>query len=119
MPVPMEERRKYVRLNTLVDVAYQKHQPEVEKELSLSKNISKGGICLIAYEKLKKFDLLDLKLYLPGARAPINAVGKVVWTEEFIIGDISTGRRFDVGIEFMKISPEDKKKIDQYVFGHL
>lgn len=120
MALQNEERRKYARLNALVDVAYNKHphRPEEESLLRLSKNISKGGICLIVYDQLKKDDLLDLRIFLPDAFNPVEAVGQVVWAAEFVIGD-KIGKRFDVGIEFVKISDADRDRIDQYVFSHL
>jgi c-di-GMP-binding flagellar brake protein YcgR len=120
MTLPQEERRKYVRLNTLVDVAYNKHtrKPQEESSLRLSKNISKEGICLIVYEEFKKDDLLDLKIYFPNVKTPIDALARVAWVSEFSIGD-SIGKRYDVGIEFIKISESDKDKIDQYVFSHF
>jgi c-di-GMP-binding flagellar brake protein YcgR len=92
----------------------------LEKEkLSLTKNISKGGICLIAYEPLKPSDVLGLKMYLPGDRKEINAVGKVVWSKEFIIGDDSFGKRYDVGVEFIDVKDEDLNKVNKYVFSHI
>jgi c-di-GMP-binding flagellar brake protein YcgR len=119
MALPQEERRKYVRLNALVDVAYNKHPRKSgeESSLQLSKNISKGGICLIVYEEFKKDDLLDLKICFSGVKAPIEAVARVVWVSEFIIGD-EIGKRYDLGIEFIKISDSNREKIDQYVFSH-
>lgn len=119
MEIPQEDRRRFVRLNALVDVAYNKHpsKPGEEPSLRLSKNISKGGICLIVYEEFKKDDLLDLKICFTGAKTPIKAVARVVWVSEFTIGD-NIGKRYDVGIEFIKISDSDREKIDQYVFSH-
>ena len=120
MSLPQEDRRKYVRLNALVDVAYNKHQhkPEEEAMLQLSRNISKGGICLILYEEFKRDDFLDLKIYLPDIKTPVEAVAQIVWVSEFIIGD-AIGKRYDVGMEFIKISDSDKDRIDKYVFSHL
>lgn len=114
-----EEKRKFVRLNTLVDVTYSKKPPSATKKISISKNISKGGICLVVYEELKESQILDLKIYLPEDKAPVSGVGRVAWVKEFIIGDSSTGKRFDVGIEFIKMSEEDKNKINKYVFSCL
>ncbi len=110
-----QEGRRFVRLNALVDVVYKKLS-FLEEELSLTKNISKGGICLIAYEELKESDILDLEIYLPEDKIPINATGRVVWVKEFIIGSPIKGKRFDAGIEFMEIKEEDLNRIDRYVF---
>ena len=113
-----QERRKFLRLNALVDVVYNKVSPSQKVEVSLTKNISKGGICLITYEELKVSDNLDLNIYLPENKIPVHVIGRVAWVKDFIICNIPNGKRFDVGIEFLTITEEDQKKIDKYVFGH-
>lgn len=110
-----QERRKFARLNVLVDIIYTKRQQAEDKKLSLAKNISGGGICLIAYEELKESEILDLKIVLPKEKEPVKAVGRVAWAKEFIIGDASSGRRLDVGVEFLEIKDEDVNKIHQYL----
>ena len=113
-----QEKRKFVRLSALVDVIYNK-RTATEQELSLTKNISQGGICLIAYDEIKEQDILDLKLYLPEDNTPLRATGRVVWVKEFTIGSINEGRRFDVGIEFIDIKEEDANRVNKYVFSHI
>jgi len=112
------EKRKFVRLNFLVDVVYQKRPSAQKERITLSRNISGGGICLIAYEELVKSQLLDLEIYLPDNDEPVKAVGKVAWVNEFVIGDASKGKRFDAGIEFVKIKKEDLEKVNKCVFEH-
>jgi len=114
-----EDKRKFVRLNALVDVIYNRVSPSEKEKLSLTKNIGKGGICLIAYEELKVSDILDLKMFFPEEEALIHAIGKVVWIKEFFIGGMSQGKRYDVGIEFVKIKEEDADKLNKYVFTHF
>jgi len=114
-----EERRKFVRLNTWVDITYKKKTSDRKLEDSLlrgAKNISQGGICLIAYEPLKVGDILELQIYLPDQPIPIEVVGKVVWVQEFFIGDY---KRYDVGVEFIEISEEKRNLIGKYVFSIL
>jgi c-di-GMP-binding flagellar brake protein YcgR len=114
-----EERRRFVRLNILADVIYKKVTPANREKLSLTKNISKGGICLIVYEELKEEDILELEIYLPEDKNPILAKGRIVWIKEFIVGDLSKGKRYDTGIEFIEANDEDLNKIDKYVFARL
>jgi c-di-GMP-binding flagellar brake protein YcgR len=114
-----QERRKFVRLNTLVDVVYNKVSPAQKVEVSLTKNISKGGICLIAYDELKVSDKLDLNIYLPEDKTPVHAIGRVAWVQDFVICNIPNGKRFDVGIEFTHINEQDLEKIDKHVFSHF
>jgi c-di-GMP-binding flagellar brake protein YcgR len=113
-----KERRQFVRLNVLTDVSYAKRLPSEVAKLSLSKNIGAGGICLIVYEEMRESEILDLKIYLPEGLSPVSAVGKIVWVKEFVVGDDLKGKRYDVGIEFIKIDKEDLKKIQKYVFSH-
>ena len=114
-----QERRKLARLNILVDVTYaKKDSPQAEK-LTLIKNIGKGGICFVGYEALRESDVIDINIYLPEAKAPLKATGKVTWVKEFVVGDSSKGKRYDVGLEFIDINEEDLAKIDTYVSQHL
>lgn len=114
-----EEKRKFLRLNILTDIVYTKVALADKQKLSLAKNISQGGICIICYERMQESDVLDLRIYLPQEKTPINALGRVVWIKEFVIGDdLSGGKRYDVGIEFMKISKQDGDKISKCVFSH-
>jgi len=116
---PQDERRQFVRLNFSVDVIYHKVPPVEKEKLSLAKNISTGGICLIVYEELREQDALDLEIYLPEDKTAIQAKGRVIWVKEFIIGDISKGKRYDVGIDFLEINKNDLERINKYVFSHL
>ena len=114
-----EDKRRFVRLNVFVDVVYNRIPPAEKEKLSLTKNIGKGGICLIVYEELKVSEMLDLKMFFPEEDTLIHAIGKVVWTKEFLIGGMSQGKRYDVGIEFIKIKEEEADKLNKYVFTHF
>ena len=111
------EKRKFPRLNISVDIVYTKLPTADKPKLSQSKNISKGGICLIVYEQLQVSDLLELKIFLPEYEKPINATGKIAWLKEFVIESSTKSKRFDVGIEFAKVSNKDKQRIDKYIFS--
>ena len=113
-----DERRKFTRLSVLADVSYTKKDLPQEENATFTKNIGKGGICLITYEQLNESDVLELTISLPNEKEPVNVTGKVCWVKPFNIGTDPSGARFDVGIEFIKISDGDKQKIDGYVFSH-
>jgi c-di-GMP-binding flagellar brake protein YcgR len=116
----MEERRRFVRLNVSVKVEY-KVLETAAKEIhsTLTKDISGGGICLIGDEELNTGRFLELKIYLPKEQEPILSLGRVVWSKPFIIGDEITGKRFDIGIEFIKIDDTKREKINQYIFSYI
>lgn len=119
MPDAMKEKRRFARLNLLADTFYKKKTVPQKKKLSLFKNISIGGICLIAYEELQAGDLLDLEIYLPGYNIPINIVGRVVWVKEFVIGGPPAEKRFDAGVEFIEAKEEDVKEIGKYIANYV
>lgn len=114
----MDERRKFPRLNLNVEIEYQKVNPPpaAEVRLSESKNISVGGVCIVALDKLNIGDVLDLKLSLPEEN--ISAKGKVAWIEEFSVGNVgSSVVAYDTGVEFTQISESDRAKINKFVLN--
>lgn len=112
----MQEKRKFVRLDTRVKVEY--HIIELsETELkSFTKNLSQGGICLFLDSLVRKDTLLELKLFLPEQTEPIQTTGKIVWIDSFKLGNKDAQEQYEAGIEFINISDEDRKKIAKYVF---
>jgi len=115
-----QERRKFPRISVLADIVYKKVQPLTpENQLSLTKNIGQGGICFISYDKLNIADILELTINLSD-EAPVHAIGRVVWIENFKIGE-DDDKKFDVGLEFINISAKDQAIIGKYVFtrGHF
>lgn len=116
MVTSTKERRRFVRLNSSVDIQYTLLEKEPAERLrTKSRNISAGGICIIAYEELATDSILLVSIYLPQENEPIITKGRVAWVQPFEIA--REGRHYDIGVEFIEISPEDRKKIDQYVFS--
>ncbi|MFH0877006.1 MAG: PilZ domain-containing protein [Candidatus Omnitrophota bacterium] len=111
----IDERRKFVRLGVNVKVNWQKPAPPppILDQENLTKNISEGGICLTANEKLNTGELLLLDIELPNRRF-IRAKGRVAWVHEFDIR--AKGKRYDVGIEFLEIQPQDREEIKKFMF---
>ncbi len=114
----MEEKRKFIRLDVNVGVKWKKIK-EASLTADIAKNISEGGICLIANEKVAIGDLLDLEIELPTGKK-ITSKGKVAWVNEFeiIIGKMQM-KRYDVGAEFLGISDEDREEIEKFIFTFL
>jgi c-di-GMP-binding flagellar brake protein YcgR len=112
----MQERRKYIRLEKPISIAYTRTQSSEKEKLSYSKNIGKGGVCLVLYEELKESDTLDLKIYLPEDKIPVNTRGKVVWINEFTTEGMPRGQRmFYAGVEFTAMDEQQVEKINDYI----
>ena len=113
----MKERRRFIRLDVGVDVTYTKCDAPEQGGLSYSKNISRGGICLSVNEKLKKSDLLDLKISVLRYEKPIDAKARVIWVKEYHNSADLGKPRFDIGVELIGISKQDAKEIEEYISG--
>ena len=114
------ERRQFPRFNLLVDVSFNKASEHDGKEsLTVTRNISKGGVCLIAYEKVEEGDILVLSVFLPEEREPMKVRGRVSWVKEFSIGeDPEVGKRYDAGVEFIEVDDDTLSILKNYLFTH-
>lgn len=110
------EKRKFPRLPLNVGVKYEISKLTVSKKKSIqTKNISSGGICIVALEEIAEGTIIDFTFALPNDDKIINAKGKIVWIKEFSVGDENNNKAYDLGVEFIQISKSDREKINQYV----
>lgn len=107
------ERRRYPRLRAAV-IEYSFLDKESIQEAAFTRDVGAGGISIIVNEKIETATTLLLKIYLPEYNDPLRAKGKVVWRQESIF-KLPKTTRYDIGIEFLEISEEDKQKISEYV----
>lgn len=116
----MDEKRRFVRLSANVKVKLVKigEMPkEVLDSAAASKNISENGICIIMVGKgVSVGDKLHLEMELPTKKV-IKLEGMTMWVKEFEIFGGQHERRFDVGIEFLKVRKKDKELIKDFVFA--
>ncbi len=104
----LKEKRRYVRFGEELRIRYdltKAPQPSVF-EASKTTNISKKGLCLVTYEKLKKKDMLTLEIELPDFSKKVSVAGKVMWVKDGKKTDSKGRRLFFAGIQFLKITPE-------------
>ncbi len=115
----MQERRKFIRLDTSVRVEYDIVESIAKENKSFTKNLSQGGICLFLDSLIQKDTLLNLKLFLPDQSEPIQVTGKIVWVDRFKVGGKEAQEEYEAGVEFLNIAKTDQEKISKYVFGTL
>jgi len=111
------ERRRYPRLRASI-VEYYPIENSSAKEITFTENLGGGGICFLASEKLQVGTMIFLKIYLPIASQPILAKGRVVWTKESSFLDSRNRQSYDLGVEFIEIDEEDRKKILDYTLKY-
>ncbi|MEI6862793.1 MAG: PilZ domain-containing protein [Candidatus Omnitrophota bacterium] len=99
------ERRRYIRLNTPVEIAYfSGNGQKVSK--AVTTNISADGLRFQTDDRdIHEGDSLELKLSMIGAANPIHARAKVVWEKRVSLEDKSP---LDVGLEFTDIEEDNK-----------
>jgi len=113
-----KERRKFPRLPLNAEIEYVvSGQEEAELFTTESKNISSGGVCIVAFEKLQPGVIVNLKFCLPELNKFIIAKGKVAWIKELSIRDKKTDKVYEAGIEFVSIKDADREKIAEYVLS--
>lgn len=109
-----EEKRRFPRICCNVEVEYTLTQSDsCEVHTTSSKNLSRGGIRIIALEKLQVGQCVDIKFSLPETEEVIFAKGKVAWIEEFLVGSGISSTAYDSGIEFTNLGNESIEKITQ------
>ena len=111
----MEERRRFVRLDTRLDVTYSV-LPSGGKVRAVTKDISGGGICLFADKVLPAGTSLQVSMKLPGREQPVNFTAEVVWCEPYeVMGKTERQRAVEIGVRFVEISPLDQEALLQHV----
>ena len=111
----MEERRKFVRLDTRLPVRY-RVLPAAHADASALSDLSGGGLCLFVRDPLTPGARLEVEVTLPGRPRPILFTGEVVWCEQYdVVGRTVRSRSIEAGLKFVSIAPEDQQAITRYV----
>lgn len=111
------ERRRYPRLEINAEIEYiVLDQADAEVFTTGSKNLSSGGVCIIAFEKLEPGTLLSIKFSVPELHNKIViARGKVAWVKAIRMGGRDTDIVYEVGVEFIDIKEGDREQIKKFV----
>ena len=111
----MEERRRFVRLDTRLEVAYNV-LTSGPKQQGIAKDIGGGGVCLFSDKVLPTGTRLQVAMNVPGREQPVNFTAEVMWSEEYeIISKTEQTRSVEVGVRFIEIAPKDQEAIMQHV----
>ena len=110
------ERRNTVRLEIPLEVKYTCLPPYNHNHLSVTQNISQGGIQLLIYEKLNIDDRLDLELELSNNEHPIIGMGQIAWLKDAPFqSEEKEKRAFLAGIKFIDLKPKDEKRLNDFI----
>jgi hypothetical protein len=78
---------------------------ELQDNVSISKNISIGGICFTTSKDYPPGTFVNIEVFTPTRKIPFNILARVVWKKKRILGH-TLGYTYDTGIEFLKIDED-------------
>lgn len=104
----LREKRRFVRFHENMKIRYNRIGSEPNPDNAKMQNISRKGLCISTYEKLKEKDSLELEIEVPGFSKPVKLTGSVMWIKELHSPDDKGRRMFYTGIRFGKIDPESE-----------
>ncbi|MCP4649862.1 MAG: PilZ domain-containing protein [PVC group bacterium] len=98
------ERRKFLRINANFVVSYHEHPGKVNNtDMTLTRNISLGGICFTSDKDFELGAILKIILRLPKVTKQIEFLGAVVSTKQ----ENGKNSIFDIGVKFVEAEEED------------
>ena len=108
-------RRRFPRVTYPCMITLRHDHGEPEIILTHTENLGVGGVCVIINKALKMFSPLGLELDLLDGESHIKCEAKVVWAVRRKMEEKKKPLFYDVGIEFINISAQDQKRLDEIV----
>ena len=104
----LREKRRFVRFQEDMKIRYNRIGSESRQASTKMQNVSRKGLCISTYEKLKRKDTLAVEIEVPGFSKPVRLTGSVMWVKELRSPDKDGRRMFYTGMKFGKIDPESE-----------
>lgn len=107
----IEEKRRFNRADANLALQYRNLRKSNDPlALSVSRNISEGGVCFTSSEFISLACRLVVEISLPNAPKPVKAISKVAWIRKLPAGD-----QYQLGNQFLEMTKEDKAHIMNFV----
>jgi Tfp pilus assembly protein PilZ len=103
-----KEKRRFVRLSSNVKIIYGQMAKMQNPDLALSQDISAGGIRIPLEKKATRGELLEIEINLPDKKAPIFALGRVVWAKK-------VGSGYEAGVKLTSIDHADRLRLFKFI----
>jgi c-di-GMP-binding flagellar brake protein YcgR len=108
------ERRKFKRFDAYMGVKCSNAGSEQKVfNVSLSRDVSRDGMCINTNENLENGSAINLEIDLPDDPRPVRTSGRVVWSKKS-----KEDEGIDYGIQFVTIDPVDKFRVLDYAYNH-
>jgi len=105
-------RRKFPRVSypCLIKLANSE-----ETLLTHTENLGIGGVCIVIKHNLKPFTEVNVEVDMLDTGDHIQCPGRVVWNVRRKAIEEDKPNFYDIGIEFVDLSEEDRERIDLVV----
>jgi len=108
------ERRRARRVYaSFVEYCRTEGAPE-QKYQAFAENVSATGICIFVNEEIKPNIILSITVFLLDGSNPIEVKGRVVWVRPSVFVMAKDRQHYDVGVDFVEISDEDRERLLYY-----
>jgi type IV pilus assembly protein PilZ len=108
----MQDKRINPRIETKIDILFRESGAFIR---SYMLNVSNGGLFLKTDNPLPIDSTVTLMMRLPGETEAMEVQGCVVWSNPKAK---NTAFPCGMGIQFLKMNPDQKKKIEEFVDKH-
>ena len=116
------DHRAYSRLEKSINLRYRVFKSRQElieagftpEELSVTKDISGGGLLFISAEALPVDSILELTIELPDGEKPIECLAKVLRVE-----DVEKEKNYNIAVCFLDITSSGRARMNKYVVGEM
>ena len=110
----MEDRRRAIRKDANLRISFRKMKNYLFSG-SRVKNISEVGICMPVNINFPVTSLLEVEIVFDEINTSMFALARVVRTVERNNKQNKTRYRFDIGLEFLSLSPEKQNILRDYI----
>ena len=112
------ERRAFIRLDNKINLRYKVYKSRQEllrkgftpEQLSVTKNISAGGLLFYSNELIPLGSFLELVIELPDAEKPIECLARAVRNEE-----VEENKSYNIAVNFLDITSAARVRLQRFV----
>ncbi len=106
------ERRKFVRINANFVVSYYVYPGHIDRtDMTLTRNVSLGGICFTTDKHFPPGTILHITLRLPKVTKLIEVLGEVMYVKQ----EKNKKLLFDIGVKFVQAKEDDLYVIEKII----
>ncbi|MCQ9208289.1 MAG: PilZ domain-containing protein [Omnitrophica bacterium] len=109
------DRRRFPRAEYPCLITMRRAAPSEQAILTHTENISVSGVRIISRKKLEVMMEVDLEIDLMDTLPTIAPKGMVMRVEEIPSGREDQSRHYDIGIRFITLPDEARRRVDSIV----